>query len=120
MNDITKVKLIIALKGSVMFSEQECSENPKRLYDEFMYTVKDERKKFHTIKGYLRKDKYAKQVISLTEEQYKGFISNETPPFSTPKVWNRMNKTERLKAHFQNYCESIAGGVYYNYILDED
>lgn len=117
MSNEIKMNLNIKLPGRVMMSEQLCSENSE--YDEKSLFVTDHRnkRKFYNIK--IRKTIPATQSINITKTAYDYFIGKENPHFINHRIWSKMNKVDRLKAHLDNICDSL-GGISYEYKVFED
>lgn len=127
MNNATKISLTIELEGSTLVrkSEPEVSKftitkrmpNPhnkwksKRGSKKVVKVV--EYKEYPLIK------KPASQHINMSVDAYNYMTSSECPYWSKPKIWNSMNKTQRLEAHLQKTCEHL-GGKSFTYEILED
>lgn len=117
MNNEIKLNLNIKLPGRVMMSEQLCSENSD--YEELIFYTfnKKGKKEFNSVKT--RSTIPATQSINITKEAYDYFISKENPYFISNRLWSKMSKKERLKAHLDNICESL-NGISYTYKVFDD
>lgn len=143
----TKLNLSVVLPGSVMFSKEEClkttqkviektSKKTGKTYKKKVDVLVDDLDKMdsHTLKVvdyvdkkpvsevitfHTRKTKPATQSLNICKDAYNYMISGECPYWSKPKVWNAMNKKERLEAHLQRITEGL-GGVSYTYQVFED
>lgn len=142
-----KLSLSIELRGSTMFSKEEClkttqkviektSKKTGKTYKKKVNVLVDDLDKMdsHTLKVvdyvdkkpvseyihfHTRKSKPATQSLNICKEGYNCMISGECPYWSKPKVWNNLNKKERLEAHLQRIAEGL-GGTSYTYQIFED
>lgn len=120
MNKDVKVNLNITLPGRVMYSEQECSKNPKVLYDFHTKRVIDRNNKPITISYSTRKCKPATQVIRIYKESYDYMIDGKNcPHWEKPFIWNKMNREQRLRSHLHKTMEDL-GGTSFTYVVFED
>lgn len=147
MNEI-KVNLNVVLPGRTMLSKEECLKTIQKTVERtnkktgktYKKTVtsyvddfdKMDRHILHVVDGYVdnkpvkevlevhtRKSRPAAQSLNLCKEAYEYMTSKDCPSWSKPKVWNVMNKKERLEAHLQRITEGL-GGVSYTYQVFED
>lgn len=142
-----KVNLSVVLQGRTMFSKEEClkttqkviektSKKTGKTYKKKVDVLVDDLDKMdsHTLKVvdyvdkkpvsevitfHTRKTKPATQSLNICKDAYNYMISGECPYWSKPKVWNAMNKKERLESHLQRITEGL-GGVSYTYQVFED
>lgn len=142
-----KVNLSVILPGSVLFSKEECLKTTQKVIEKktktgkvYKKTVKvqvedwDKMDKhvLHVVDGYVdnkpvkevleihtRKSKPATQSLNICKESYEYMTSKDCPSWSKPKVWNAMNKKERLESHLQRITEGL-GGVSYTYQVFEE
>lgn len=112
-----KLNLNVQLPGSVMFSEQLCSEN-SNLYDTISIIVSNKNKK-KVISAKTRKCIPATQSLNITKEAYNYFTGKESPYSINNRKWLQMSKKERLKTHLDSICESL-GGISYTYEIFND
>ncbi len=127
MNEI-KVRLSMTVPGAGMLSSQECEKNPKESYNVTKLLVKNGRGKNSTelITVATRKNKTAKQSISITKEAYDYMVSNEFNSncssllFKYPKhVWLKMTPKQRLEAHLSIIAESFNAIGFTYEVLDD-
>ena len=136
-----KLSLSIELRGSTMFSKEECLKTTQETI-----TTKSGRKRTvtkvvedwdkmekHTMRVtdtdgtnpeiitfHTRKCKPATQVLNISTEAYKAMIDNNScPSWIKPFKWAGMSKKSRLEAHMQRLMENF-GGTSYNYQVFED
>lgn len=140
-----KLSLSIELRGSTMFSKEECFKTTHKVIEKktkagkiYKKTIKvkvedwDKMEKhsmrvtdnngtnpeiitFHT-----RKCKPATQTINMSKEAYVYMISKDScPPCFKPREWSTMNKKERLEVHLKRTVEHL-GGTSYTYQVFED
>ena len=123
-----KVRLSITVPGAGMLSSQECEKNPKESYNVTKLLVKNGRGKNSTelITVATRKNKTAKQSISITKEAYDYMVSNEFNSscssllFKYPKhVWLKMTPKQRLEAHLSIIAESFNAIGFTYEVLDD-
>lgn len=136
-----KLSLSIVLKGSTMFSKEEClkttqetitTKNGKKrtvtkvvedlsMYSKNTVRVTDRKgKNPETIIFYTRKCKPATQSLNMSKEAYEYMIDKDScPSWSKPGKWAAMSKKERLDAHLQRTVEHL-GGISYTYQVFED
>ena len=123
-----KVRLSMTVPGAQMLSSQECEKNPKENYDVTKLRVRNGRGKNSTelITVATRKNKTAKQSISITKEAYDYMVSNEFKSTSSsllrkyPKhVWLKMTPKQRLEAHLSIIAESFNAIGFTYEILDD-
>lgn len=147
MNNEIKVNLNVILPGRVMLSKEECLKTTQKVIEKTnkktgktykktinvqvddidkmdKHTIKvtnyvDNRPVVEIISFHTRKTKPAMQSINLSKDSYNYMTSSECPSWSKPKVWNTMNKKERLESHLQRIVESL-DGVSYTYQIFED
>lgn len=119
-----KLRLTITLPGSVMMSEQECSENPKENYKSFSIEwTKTKKFKGKTVNikervyvNNVRKCVPCKQTLSISEESYQMMI-DECPSWEKPFVWKKYNIHQKLKSHFNILTQQFGGiGFHYEFI----
>ena len=136
-----KLSLSIELRGSTMFSKEECLKTTQKTI-----TTKNGRKRTvtkvvedwdkmgkHTIRVTdtdgtspkiitfrTRKCKPATQSLNMSKEAYKYMINKDScPSWSKPGKWAAMSVKERLEAHLQRIVEHL-GGVSYTYQVFKD
>ena len=123
-----KVRLSMTVPGAGMLSSQECEKNPKESYDVTKLFVRNGRGKNSTelITVATRKNKTAKQSISITKEAYNYMVSNEFESNSPsllrkyPKhVWLKMTPKQRLEAHLSIIAESFNAVGFTYEVLDD-
>lgn len=105
-----KLRLTITLPGSVMMSEQECSENPKKNYENIVIKIFN-RKTKSTDTVYVNKirgSKTIKQSINISEEAYQEMIG-ACPVWEKPGDWKKFSITQKLKSHFYVLTEQLGG-----------
>lgn len=140
-----KLSLSIELRGSTMFSKEECLKTTHKVIEKktkagkiYKKTIEvkvedwDKMEK-HTMRVtnnngtnpeiitfHTRKCKPATQTINMSKEAYEYMISKDScPPCFKPREWSAMNKKERLEAHLKRTVEHL-GGVSYTYQVFED
>ena len=127
MNEI-KVRLSMTVPGAGMLSSQECEKNPKESYNVTKLLVQNGRGKNSTelITVATRKNKTAKQSISITKEAYDYMVSNEFNSncssllFKYPKhVWLKMTPKQRLEAHLSIIAKSFNAIGFTYEVLDD-
>lgn len=136
-----KLSLSIELRGSTMFSKEECLKTTQKVI-----TTKNGRKRTvtkvvedwdkmnkHTIRVtdtngtnpeiitfHTRKCKPATQSLNISKEAYEYMIDKDScPSWSKPGKWAAMSEKERLEAHLQRTVEHL-GGISYTYQVFED
>ena len=129
-----KLSLSIELRGSTMFSKEECLKTTQETI-----TTKNGRKRTVTkvvedwdkmentngtnpeiITFHTRKCKPATQSLNMSKEAYEYMIDKDScPSWSKPGKWAAMSKKERLEAHLQRTVEYL-GGTSYTYQVFED
>lgn len=139
-----KVNLSVVLQGRTMFSKEECLKTTQKVIEKtskktgktYKKTVDvlvdnldmmnkstirviDKNNTIETITVYTRKTKPATQSLNICKESYEYMTSKDCPSWSKPKVWNAMNKKERLESHLQRITEGL-GGVSYTYQVFEE
>lgn len=123
-----KVRLSMTVPGAGMLSSQECEKNPKESYNVTKLRVQNGRGKNSTelITVATRKNKTAKQSISITKEAYDYMVSNEFESKCSsllhkyPKhVWLKMTPKQRLEAHLSIIAESFNAIGFTYEILDD-
>ena len=123
-----KVRLSMTVPGAQMLSSQECEENPKESYDVTKLRVRNGRGKNSTelITVATRKNKTAKQSISITKEAYDYMVSDELSSEicsllrKDPKhVWWKMTPKQRLEAHLSIIAESFNAIGFTYEVLDD-
>lgn len=123
-----KVRLSMTVPGAGMLSSQECEKNPKESYNVTKLLVQNGRGKNSTelITVATRKNKTAKQSISITKEAYDYMVSNEFNSncysllFKYPKhVWLKMTPKQRLEAHLSIIAESFNAIGFTYEVLDD-
>ena len=123
-----KVRLSMTVPGAGMLSSQECEKNPKASYNVTKLLVQNGRGKNSTelITVATRKNKTAKQSISITKEAYDYMVSNEFNSncssllFKYPKhVWLKMTPKQRLEAHLSIIAESFNAIGFTYEVLDD-
>ena len=139
MNEI-KVNLSIVLRGSTMFSKEECLKTTQETITNkngrkrtVVKTVEDwEKMEKHTmrVKGintkpeiivfHTRKCKPATQSINMNKDAYEEMTSKSIcPVWVKPSKWNMMSRKERLESHLQKITEHL-GGVSFTYQVFDD
>lgn len=123
-----KVRLSMTVPGAGMLSSQECEKNPKESYNVTKLLIKNGKGKNSTelIKVATRKNKTAKQSISITKEAYDYMVSDEFNSncssllFKYPKhVWLKMTSEQRLEAHLSIIAESFNAIGFTYEVLDD-
>lgn len=136
-----KLSLSIELRGSTMFSKEECLKTTQETI-----TTKNGRKRTvtkvvedwdkmekHTMRVtdtngtnpeiitfHTRKCKPATQSLNISKEAYEYMIGKDScPSWSKPSKWTAMSEKERLEAHLQRTVEHL-GGISYTYQVFED
>ena len=136
-----KLSLSIELRGSTMFSKEECLKTTQE-----DITTKNGRKRTvtkvvedwdkmekHTVRVtdknganpeiitfHTRKCKPATQSLNISKEAYEYMIDKDScPSWSKPGKWSAMSEKERLEAHLQRTVEHL-GGVSSIYQVFED
>ena len=136
-----KLSLSIVLRGSTMFSKEECLKTTQETI-----TTKNGRKRTvtkvvedwgkmekHTMRVtdtngtnpeiitfHTRKCRPATQSLNMSKEAYEYMIDKDScPSWSKPGKWAAMSKKERLGAHLQRTVEHL-GGTSYTYQVFED
>lgn len=136
-----KLSLSIELRGSTMFSKEECLKTTQETI-----TAKNGRKRTvtkvvedwdkmekHTMRVtdkagtnpeiitfHTRKYKPATQSLNMSKESYEYMIDKDScPSWSKPDKWAAMSEKERLEAHLQRTVEHL-GGISYTYQVFED
>ena len=123
-----KVRLSMTVPGAGMLSSQECEKNPKESYNVTKLRVQNGRGKNSTelITVATRKNKTAKQSISITKEAYDYMVSDELSSeicsllHKYPKhVWLKMTPKQRLETHLSIIAESFNAIGFTYEILDD-
>lgn len=140
----TKIRLSIALPGSVMYSQEEtCKlQNVAVKTDSGKAKIKDgkvvtepvllpNKHRFHhfevkvmdkgrpeVLKVSVRKCKPATQVINLCEEAYEEFINPNIMPYKFKGVWRGLSDTQRVQWHCQQIANAMGGELESFVILD--
>ena len=136
-----KLSLSIELRGSTMFSKEECLKTTQE-----PITIKNGRKRTvtkvvedwdkmekHTMRvtdtdgtnpeiitSHTRKCKPATQSLNMSKEAYEYMIDKDScPSWSKLGKWAAMSEKERLEAHLQRTVEHL-GGTSYTYQVFED
>lgn len=140
-----KLSLSIELRGSTMFSKEECLKTTHKVIEKktkagkiYKKTIEvkvedwDKMEKhsmrvtnnngtnpeiitFHT-----RKCRPATQTINMSKEAYEYMISKGScPSWFKPSKWAAMSEKERLEAHLQRTVEHL-GGTSYTYQVFKD
>lgn len=118
MENEIKLNLNIKLPGSLMFSEQLCSENSE-LYENNRLVVTDKKNKKYSYNIKTRGSVPATQSINISRAAYNYFIGKENPYFINNKKWLQMSKKERLKAHLDDICSALNGISYTFQVFDD-
>lgn len=120
MDNVIKISLTIQLEGSTLVRKSE----PEVI--NYSITKKNKKtKKNHSVvkkeahSHYSLEAKPAVLQVNMGVEAYNYMISSECPSFAKPKVWFKMNETERLNAHLQRICEHHRGKSF-TYVVLED
>ena len=144
MNEI-KLSLSIVLRGSTMFSKEECLKTTHKVIEKktkagkvYKKTIEvevedwDKMEKhsmrvtdegginpeiitFHT-----RKCKPAAQSLNMSKGAYEYMIDKDScPSWSKPGKWAAMSEKGRLESHLQRTVEHL-GGISYTYQVFED
>lgn len=140
-----KLSLSIELKGSTMFSKEECLKTTHKVIEKKTKAGKIYKKtiearvedwdkmekhsmKVSNLNGtnseiitfHTRKCKPATQSMNISKEAYEYMIDKDScPSWSKPGRWAAMSKKERLEAHLQRTVEHL-GGTSYTYQVFED
>ena len=136
-----KLSLSIELRGSTMFSKEECLKTTQETI-----TTKNGRKRTvtkvvedwdkmekHTVRVtdknganpeiitfHTRKCKPATQSLNISKEAYEYMVDKDScPSWSKPGKWSAMSEKERFVAHLQISVEDL-GGASYTYQVFED
>ena len=140
-----KLSLSIELRGSTMFSKEECLKTTHKVIEKKTKAGKVYRKtievkvedwdkmekhsmrvtdangtnqKIITFKT--RKCKPATQSLNMSKEAYEYMIDEDScPSWSKPKKWAAMSEKERLEAHLQRVVKHL-GGISYTYQMFAD
>ena len=139
MNEI-KVNLSIVLRGSTMFSKEECLKTTQETITNkngkkrtVVKTVEDwDKMEKHTMRVegvntkpeiivfHTRKCRPATQSINMNKDAYEEMTNKSIcPAWVKPSKWNMMSKKERLESHLQKITEHL-GGVSFTYQVFED
>ena len=140
-----KLSLSIELRGSTMFSKEECLKTTHKVIEKktkagkiYKKTIKvkvedwDKMEK-HSMKVanlngtspeiitfHTRKCKPATQSLNMSKDAYEHMIDEDScPSWSKPGKWAAMSEKERLEAHLQRTVEYL-GGTSYTYQVFED
>lgn len=140
----SKIRLSIALPGSVLFSQEETcklqnvvvkdkSGKPvvkdgkvlteptllpdKHKFNHFEVKVMDNGRP-EALKVATRKCRPATQVISLSEDAYFEFIDPTHAPYKYKGVWKSLTKNQRVQWHCQQIAEAMGGTLDSFVILD--
>ena len=136
-----KLSLSIELRGSTMFSKEECLKTTHKVIETgkiYKKTIEvkvedwDKMEK-HTMRVtdkdgtnseiitfHTRKCKPATQSLNMSKEAYEYMIDKGScPSWSKPGKWAAMSEKERLEAHLQRTVEHL-GGTSYTYQVFED
>lgn len=135
-----KLSLSIELRGSTMFSKEECLKTTHKVIEKktkagkiYKKTIEvkvedwDKMEK-HTMRVtnpeiitfHTRKCKPATQSLNMSKEAYEYMIDKDScPSWSKPGKWAAMSEKERLEAHLQRTVEHL-GGTSYTYQVFED
>lgn len=140
----SKIRLSVALPGSVLYSQEETcklqdvvvkteSGKPKvkdgkvvteptlvpdrSKFKDFELKVVD-KGKAETLKISTRKCRPATQVISLSDEAYDYFVDGSTTPYKFKGVWRSLTKNQRVQWHCQQIAEAMGGTLDSFVILD--
>lgn len=139
-----KVSLTVALRGSVMFSREECLKTTHKVIEKktkagkiYKKTIEvkvvdwDKMEK-HSMKVantdgtnpgiitfHTRKCKPATQSINICKEAYDYMTSKECPAWSKIGTWSQMKPEQRLESHLQRIAEHL-GGTVISYKVFED
>lgn len=140
-----KLSLSIELKGSTMFSKEECLKTTHKVIEKKTKAGKIYKKTIEVrvedwnkmdkcsmrvtgkngtnpeiITFHTRKCKPATQSLNISKEAYEHMIDKDScPSWSKPGKWAAMSKKERLEAHLQRTVEYL-GGISYTYQVFED
>lgn len=140
----TKVRLSIALPGSVLLSQEETcklqnmvvrteSGKPKMKDGQVIREPKlvPDSSKFHhfevkvmdkgkpeTLKVATRKCKRATQVINLCEEAYNEMVNPNIVPYKYKGAWKGLTNNQRVQWHCQQIAEAIGGNLESFVVLD--
>lgn len=127
--DNVKVSLSITLPGGVMFSPQECGQNPKLLDKQVVFVpVKNKKTKKivrEAVVYFVRKCKNAFKTQHLTKEAFDYMTSLDSCPYDPiqhPRGvawWKKISPKERLEFHLSGIMAD-AGGVGFSYQVLED
>lgn len=136
-----KLSLTVALRGSTMFSKEECLKTTQETI-----TTKNGRKRTvtkvvedwdkmekHTMRVtdtdgtnpeiitfHTRKSKSCSQSINMSKEAYDYMTSKDSClPNIKPYVWAKMNKKQRLEAHLDLVCKALKGNSYTYKVFDD-
>ncbi len=117
MNDI-KLSLTVALQGRVPVSGEESPVNSR---EEVVEVYNPTSRRLEKVKIRVRKCKPAQQVINMSSDTYRAFISN-TKPFDFkdgPIAWKNMKKNDKLVWHLQQVAESLNGTIVSYHVFDD-
>lgn len=121
MNDV-KLRLSLYVPGAQMQSREESLGNPNEVMDKTSMQVRSgtgKNVKEETIFIYTRKQRLVRQNINITLEAFLYMTGKEAPYFSTPSIWSRKSKKERLKEHLDRIAENFNAKSYSFEILDD-
>lgn len=137
-----KVSLTVALRGSTMFSKEECLKTTQKVIERKTKTGKAYKKTIevqvedwdkmdkHIMRVindqniekrpfYTRKTKPATQSVNICKEAYDYMVSKECPVWSRNAEWAKMKSKQRLESHLQRIAEHL-GGTVISYKVFED
>lgn len=141
-----KLSLSIELRGSTMFSKEECLKTTQKevnkkgrdgkFYRRTVTTLVEDWDKMekHTVRVtdknganpeiitfHTRKCKPATQSLNISKEAYEYMINKDScPSWSKPGKWSAMSEKERLEAHLQRTVEHLGGASYTYQVFFED
>lgn len=139
-----KLSLSIELRGSTLFSKEECLKTTHKVIEKrtkagkiYKKTIEvkvvdwDKMEK-HSMKVantdgtnpeiitfHTRKTKPTTQSINICKEAYDYMTSKECPAWSKIGTWSQMKSEQRLESHLQRIAEHL-GGTVISYKVFED
>lgn len=100
MSKPIKISLTIHMEGSVMVRHDK---------PEFI----------GKLKHYPKVARPVTQILTMTEDAYDHFISDNVPPKTKKHDWARLSRKQRVAYHCKQICEHI-GGLDYEFTIFED
>lgn len=119
-----KVSVSITLPGGVMFTQAEAEQLEKEKtgagFDITKLKVENKKGNKDVLSIKTRKYKSCSQSINMSKEAYDYMTSRYScPPNIISYMWNKMNKTQRLKVHLDLVCKTLKGTSYTYKVFDD-